>query len=608
MGARSAMFGLLAITMAASAATGCHRLPAASSLVRTVAPAADVIVIGAGISGLAAALEAAAQGASVTVVEASTVGGGHAILSSGAVALVDTPYQRARRIVDSPALAEKDFFARGEDPNPDWVRAYVRDSKAWLYDWLIELGVEWEVVIRAEGNSVSRLHRARNKGIGLIAPMLRRAHADPRINFLWATRADELIVSNLHAEGVRVTNLRTGQTSVVTGRSIIVATGGFQSNLERVLANWPPELPRPGRLLLGAAESATGGGHDLVVSVGGTMSQLDHQWNYVLGFPDVRDPAGQRGLAAFNLDSIWVNRDGRRFVREYGDEKVSLKALLEQPEGRYFALFDEKTKDGFSITLAGWENAQDVWKVTFDSGLILTAATLEELAGKMKIDPMVLRATVRRYNGFVAARRDEDFGRFGPSASNIPPKIETPPFYAAPFFPITRKSMGGVRVDIRTRILRESGVPMTNLFAVGEVTGFAGINGKAALEGTFLGPAMYMGRIAGRVAAESSGATPRAPSPAAAPGPAPRPLPGGFDDLQCLACHNVAADVKRGRAAFWHFEQSHAKVLDRQYTCARCHADLAPFQAARHRLDRSASVTQCVVCHGVQSSGAPTLD
>lgn len=544
----------------------------------------------------------------MTVVEASMVGGGHAILSSGAVALVDTPYQRARRIVDSPALAEKDFFARGEDPNPDWVRAYVRDSKEWLYDWLIELGVEWEGVIGAEGNSVSRLHRARNKGIGLIEPMLRRAHADPRINFLWATRADELIVSNLHAEGVRATNLRTGRTSVVRGRSVIVATGGFQSNLERVLANWPPELSRPGRLLLGAAESATGGGHDLVVSAGGTVSQLDHQWNYVLGFPDVRDPAGQRGLASFNLDSIWVNRDGRRFVREYGDEKVSLKALLEQPEGRYWALFDEKTKNGFSITLAGWENAQDVRKLTFDSGLILSAATLGELAAKMRIDPVVLRSTVQRYNGLVAARHDEDFGRFGPNASIVPPKIDTPPFYAAPFFPITRKSMGGVRVDARTRVIGQSGAAMSNLFAVGEVTGFGGINGKAALEGTFLGPAMYMGRIAGRGAAEISGATPRTTSPAPAPSRSSRGLPGGFDDQQCLTCHNVAADVKRGRAAFWHFEQSHAKVLDRRYACARCHADMAPFQAARHRLDRPASVNQCVICHGVQNDGAPTLE
>jgi fumarate reductase flavoprotein subunit len=84
-----------------------------------------------------------------------------------------------------------------------------------------------------------------------------------------------------------------------------------------------------------------------------------------------------------------------------------------------------------------------VRKATFESGLILSAGTLEELAATMKAVPAVLIATVQRYNGFVSARHDEDFGRFGPNMSNIPPKIETPPFYAAPFYPMTRKSMGG---------------------------------------------------------------------------------------------------------------------------------------------------------------------
>lgn len=324
---------LFLIPLAQVSVVDCHTLltpPSAPDRSSTV----DVVVVGAGIAGLAAAIEAAQLGASVAVVELSTVAGGHAILSSGAVALIDTPYQRSRRIIDSLAPGESDFFARGEDADPEWVRAYVRDSKEWLYDWLIGLGVEWEVVIRAEANSVARLHRAKNKGIGLVEPLLRRAYRDPDITFLWATRADEFIVSNGEVRGVRVTALRSGRTYDLHGGAVIVATGGFQSNLERVLANWPSELPRPARLLPGAAHSATGSGHDMVMSAGGTVGQLDHQWNYVLGFPDPRDPKGLRGLAAFNLNSIWVNRDGRRFTREYGDEKISLRLLLQQPQSQ----------------------------------------------------------------------------------------------------------------------------------------------------------------------------------------------------------------------------------------------------------------------------------
>jgi predicted oxidoreductase len=600
---RATVLALLAV--GGPALSGCHR-SSAPPLRIDQSPRADVLVVGAGVSGLAAAVEAAQSGATVVVVEASTVAGGHAILSSGAVALVDTPYQRSRQVYDSPTLAERDFLARGEDAHPGWVHAYVRDSKEWIYEWLTELGVEWEALIRAEGNSVPRLHRAKNKGIGLVEPLMRHAFRDPRITFLWATRADELIVSNHEVRGVRVTSLRSGTTYDLFGRSTVIATGGFQSNLERVLANWPPDLPRPGRLLIGAAHSATGTGHDMVVSAGGTVGQLDHQWNYVLGFPDPRDPSGQRGLAAFNLNSIWVNREGRRFTREFGDEKKSLRALLQQAEGRYWSVFDERAKGAFSITLAGWERFEDVRRVAFESGLILSAPTIEDLAARMQADPFVLRSTVDRFNLFVANRRDEDFGRFDHSSPDAPGKIETAPFYAAPFFPITRKSMGGIRVDERARVLEAAGIPIANLFAVGEVTGFAGINGKAALEGTFLGPGIYMGRVAGRAAAIRSGAGERRRRQAVVLRGRPSALvPGSFDDRECLSCHDVGAEVKRNRPAFWHFEQSHAKVLDRRYACAQCHSDMAPYTAAHHHLNRAALLYQCVTCHGVQSNAAP---
>ena len=121
----------------------------------------DLLIIGAGIAGLSTALEAARGGASVLVVDMSTVGGGHAILSNGAVSIVGTPLQERQKIADSPTLAEKDFIARGEDNDIRWVAAYVRDSREWLYDWLTDLGVSFEGLVRPAGNSVPRLHLAR---------------------------------------------------------------------------------------------------------------------------------------------------------------------------------------------------------------------------------------------------------------------------------------------------------------------------------------------------------------------------------------------------------------------------------------------------------------
>jgi len=204
---------------------------------------ADVVIVGAGIAGLSAALEAARSGASVLVVDMSTVGGGHAILSNGAVCIIGTPFQESKRIADSPALAEKDFLARGEDNDTRWVAAYVRDSREWLFDWLTELGVSFESLVRPAGNSVPRLHLARGKGLGLVEPIYRACLTHANIRFMWATVAEDLIIRKGRVTGVKVRDLRRRTRQNLPARHVIVATGGFQSNLKTVLEHWPSDLP-----------------------------------------------------------------------------------------------------------------------------------------------------------------------------------------------------------------------------------------------------------------------------------------------------------------------------------------------------------------------------
>jgi flavocytochrome c len=562
---------------------------------------ADVVIVGAGIAGLTAALEAANAGAQVLVVDMSTVGGGHAILSNGAVCIVGTPLQDSKKIADSRELAEKDFLARGEDNDVRWVAAYVRDSRVWLYDWLTDLGVSFDGLVRPPGNSVPRLHLARGKGLGLVEPIYRSCLSHTNIRFLWATMAEDLIVRTGRVIGVKIRDLRRRTRRDLLARNVIVATGGFQSNLKIVLENWPSELPKPARLLAGAAPSATGSGHDLVRRANARVSRLDHQWNYVLGLPDPRDPQRTRGLAAFNFNAIWVNAEGKRFTQEFGDEKLGLRALLSQPGGTYWSVFDEKGKDGFSITLAGWENLGEVRRLVYGTpGVVVTADSLDTLAGAMGMPASNLRVTLSRYNELAAHGVDVDFNAFGEKTSPKPKPIDTAPFYAVQFFPIARKSMGGVDVDFDCRVLNRSGSAIPGLYAVGEVTGFAGINGKAALEGTFLGPGIYMGRIAGRSVAREIAARPtfNALSPVGG-------SPGVFEDSSCSSCHDVAKDVGQKRAGYWHYEQSHTKVLARAYACSACHADLFPYRAAAHRLDRLALVTSCRACHGVQPRDGP---
>ena len=563
----------------------------------------DVVVIGAGISGLSAALEAARGGASVLVVDMSTVGGGHAILSNGAISIVGTPLQEQRKIADSPQLAERDFLARGGDNDIRWVAAYVRDSRQWLYDWLTDLGVSYENLARPAGNTVARLHLTRGKGLGLVEPIYRASLRHPNITFRWAAMAEKLIVANGRVTGVTVRDLRRGARGDLHARHVVVATGGFQSNLKTVLANWPADLPRPTRLLVGAAHTATGFGHDLARGANAHVSRLDHQWNYVLGLPDPRDRSGTRGLAAFNFNAIWVNADGKRFTQEFGDEKFGLRALLNQPGGTYWSVFDDKGRDGFSVTLAGYENLGEVRRLVYETpGVVLRADSLDDLAVAMHAPPEKLRAAVSRYNELTKGGTDLDFRAFGEKTFPKPKPIDTPPFYAAQFFPITRKSMGGVDVDLECRVLDRRGRAIPGLFAVGEVTGFGGINGRAALEGTFLGPGIYMGRIAGRKIATDLGRPRLRNEQARAATPPP---PADFSNAECLACHDVGLDITRQRPGYWHYEQSHAKGLARQYACASCHGDLSPYRVNAHRLDRVSMLTSCSACHGVQPREGP---
>jgi flavocytochrome c len=569
-------------------------------------PPTDVAIVGAGIAGLSAALESARAGNQVLVVDMSTVGGGHAIVSNGAVSLVNTPLQQQKGISDSTELASKDFLHRGGDADADWVDLYVKESKRSIYDWLTALGVTFDNLGRPPGNTVPRLHFSHGKGWGLVGPLYREYLRYPNIRFVWATKAEKLIVAkDGTVVGFTATNLRTGEGISFRARNVIIATGGFGSNLQLVRENWPGWLPQPDRLLAGASQSAVGSGLQIVQDAGGAVSRLDHQWNYVLGLPDPDDPQHMRGLASFDFRSIWVNREGKGFTQEFGDPKINLHDLLHQTDKAYWAIFDSEGVNSFSITLAGWENQQEVDKLVFrTAGVTIKADSLEELGRNAAISTQSLVETVRRYNRLVTFGDDQDFHTFGPTTSPRPHPIEKPPFYAVQFFPITRKTMGGVSVDLQCRVLSRAGTVIPGLFAVGEVTGFAGINGKAALEGTFLGPGILMGRIAGRRATADAH---RSQNAKLRPLPT-HDVPGAFADSACTNCHDLTKEVRRNRPGFWHFEQAHKKVIGRQYRCAECHQPFYPFKLDRHRLNPLALTNSCVTCHGVQTAGRKSSD
>jgi len=547
----------------------------------------DVIVVGAGISGLSATLDLARGGATVTLIDMSSVFGGHAVMSQGSLSIAGSPVQEAAGIHDSPDLAYQDFLKFGEDCDAEWVRYYVDHSRTEIYDWVTELGVRFEAALASPGNSADREHQPVGRGIGLVTPIYRACQEQPGVRFVWNTKVEQLLIDNGRVTGVLVRNLRTDEEQKFHATSVVLATGGFQSNLEMVREFWPAEFRFPERILLGSGRNSVGHGHKLAEAAGGELVKMDHQWNYFTGIPDPRYPGTNRGLSAANMYGIIVNPEGRRFANLHGWAKAVMPPLLKQKQATLWFIFDEASKPNFVVSGSDWADFKKVEKEILNNpDLVKTADTLEQLAEKAGLPPKNLVETIRRYNELVERGVDEDFHRFGPGrpeySNKASPAIVTPPYYAMQAYPLTRKSMGGVAIDLTCRALDKQKQPIPGLYAIGELTGLAGINGKAALEGTFLGPCILTGRVAARsILEELKRPQPKEPSKSS----------------RCTSCHDIPAEIAQPQPGFWHFEQVHRVVLNRATDCRTCHAELTPYRADNHRINPQSMTATCVHCH-----------
>src|SRR5436189_4286697 len=194
-------------------------------------PPPHIVVVGAGIAGLTTALEAARGGATVVVVDIASVFGGHAIVSEGGLSLIGTPLQEKLGVRDSPELAYADFLRWGEDPNIEWVRIYVERSRRDIYDWMSTLGVQFSDIRLVPGNSVARFHENPRRGFGLVEPVYRECLKTGRVAFRWNTRITHLARQGDRITGVEGLNERTGAEFRVSAKAVVIATGGYQSNL-----------------------------------------------------------------------------------------------------------------------------------------------------------------------------------------------------------------------------------------------------------------------------------------------------------------------------------------------------------------------------------------
>ncbi len=558
---------------------------------------AEAIVVGAGISGLSAAVEMGRAGVNVLVLDRNSVMGGHAVMAGG-FAVVNTPIQSELGFQDTPELAYQDWIDWTEDGDPDWTRYYAENSRRMIYDWVEEMGAEWVRVAYGWENSIPRFHYTDRGALGVVLALFRTALELPNITFQWNESVESLVVSEGQVTGARARNLRTGHEKILRARHIVLATGGFEGNLDRVRANWSPDLPEPGRLLIGSSVHATGSGHDLAVQAGAALTKMNRHYIYNNGIVDPRDPAGTLSITGGNEDSLWVNTQGQRFTNETGRDKRILVDLLEQSPATYWAIFDELARDTFAMRGREWvNNPMDGHSVLDNPDITHKAPTLEALASMAGIPEETLRASIQRFNELVESGVDEDFGRFS-SQADAPPKIQQPPFYALQFFPMTRKSMGGIAIDTKGRALNEVGEVVSGLYVVGEANGSAGINGKHGMDGMFLGPSVVTGRVAGQTIVEILADMEAQQPPISVSLLGEDPLPTEENWEGNLVPEALGAMIANSREGYWHFEKSHEMVLEREYECDLCHSAQVPFFPVNNRQSKLAQTEACANCHG----------
>ena len=454
----------------------------------------DVLVIGGGLAGLCAAIEAAGAGAEVTLLEKLAECGGSSVLSGGLLAFSGTDMQKAAGISDNETLLYDDLRRAGQYQNVEaLVRTYVAKQMT-AYQWLLKLGTKFISVELAAGHSAPRAHSLRSQDF--MALMESRARA-AGVNIVFNTAAERLLrpVEGARVEGVTA-RIAGKATNIRARRGVVLAAGGFARNAEMVNLF----VPHQAQCVVYCGAGCSGDGVRMAWALGAGLRDVVHIKGTFGFHPDTaKTPGRDWSKHSVYRGAILVNKQAQRYVDESKSYKLLGDAVLAQPAAMSFQIFDQGVMDTSSDTAPLFK-----FKEALALGRLLSEPTLEALAHRIGLDPATLVATVERYNGFVRAGRDEDYGRTGLSSGyGKLVELKRGPWYAYPSTSGLIATYCGVTVDTDTRVIDVFGEPIPGLFAAGEMTG--GFHGVAYMTGSSLGKCVIFGRIAGQNAAAFGG-------------------------------------------------------------------------------------------------------
>lgn len=488
---------------------------------------ADVVVVGAGGAGMTAAITAAGEGKSVVILESQSMVGGNSVRATGGMNAAKTVYQDENEFgesagvektlktaaekyadnetitalaktvseqwaayqanptgyFDSVELMELDTMIGGKGINdPELVETLCANS-ADAIDWLDEHGITLHNVSSFGGASVKRIHRpvnAEGKTVSVgsyMIPLLQENCEKAGVKMMLDTTATEILTdANGAAVGVKATGA-SGETVTVNAKAVVLATGGFGANLDMVV-KYKPELKG---FMTTNAPGIQGQGIEMAQAIGAATVDMDQ----IQIHPTVE--ANTAALITEGLrgdGAILINEEGKRFIDEVGTRDVVSAAEIAQTGSYSWLVVDQAMVDASSV-IQGY----------IKKGYTVTGATYEELGKAMGVDAAAFAETMEKWNGYVEAKNDPDFGR-----TSFANPLNTAPYYAVKVTAGVHHTMGGLKINANTEVLNEKGEVIPGLFAAGEVTG--GVHGANRLGGNAVADFTVFGRIAGAAASD----------------------------------------------------------------------------------------------------------
>lgn len=488
----------------------------------------DVVVVGAGGAGLAAATRSLQHDKQVVILEKFPQLGGNTTRAGGPMNAADPDWQRGftaltgeketlEQLANTPLEQIDPEYRADFERLREQIKEYIASGAQYLFDSNLlheiqtylggkredlaghEIHGQYQLVKTLVDNALDSVKWLADLGVKFdqtdvtmpVGALWRRGHkpVEPMgyafihvlgdwvteygATILTETRAENLLMENSRVVGV-VAHKTDGTKVTVRAESVFLTAGGFGANTPMVQKYNTYWKHIDDDIATTNSPAITGDGISLGQEAGAELT-------------------GElfTGLQTPPENFIMVNQEGKRFVNEFAERDTLAAATIAQG-GLFYLIADDKIKE------TAYNTTQESIDAQVEAGTLFKADTLSELAGKVGMDPATLEDTINKYNSYVDAGHDPEFGK---SAFHL--KCEVAPFYATPRKPAIHHTMGGLAIDEYGHVLDKAGQVIAGLYSAGENAG--GLHAGNRLGGNSLADIFTFGRLAADTAAQENG-------------------------------------------------------------------------------------------------------